>query len=132
MFADKKWLNARDDRFPNFENNHDRMLHTFLERNRKIQIPLKTMYGQSFAISRHYVDPNRLAFLGKMIPDCTAIGGKKDIMIDSSCTLHLAQHMGCKAVIFEEKGHIILQEAEMETIREIEQTIQAGEDRWSL
>ncbi len=92
---------------------------------------LKPLMGQSLAIRTHHVSSERLKKLGQEVPDIAIVAGQDDKMIDPQCSVHLGKHLAVPAHILEGKGHIIILEAELDTIRHMEAVINAGEARWA-
>jgi pimeloyl-ACP methyl ester carboxylesterase len=133
MFSDEVWLREKDLRFPQFVCNRDRIFSVLWNRSQKApRAGIKAMLGQAAAIRYHFISPDELKSIGENIPNIVAIAGKQDKMIDYRCTEHLGKHLGehCKTVVFETKGHVILLEAEFETIKLLKENWTKGEEMY--
>ncbi|KAJ3301606.1 hypothetical protein HDV03_000643 [Kappamyces sp. JEL0829] len=140
-FSDEEWLDApADEGWSDFATNRERIYAQLKFRLDKSKPSgLKTLVGQGLAVRTHNVTPERLAVIKKEIPDIIALAGEEDKMIDPSCTeylgkqwpLTLAKHLDCPYLVFKGKGHIILLEAEKETLTALAGLFKAGEARWS-
>ncbi|KAJ3259117.1 hypothetical protein HK103_003004 [Boothiomyces macroporosus] len=132
LFSDEDWLNANDARYPEYKTNRERVFATLKYRMQRTRAPgIYTFLGQGLAVKTHYVSKERLNAIGKEIPDCVAIAGTKDVMIDPACTKELGDHLNCKTVFLEDKGHVIISEADLETCKELEENFTNAEKRWA-
>ena len=123
LFNDEDWLNAFDERYPDHKDNRTR-LYDFLM-SRRTESPDRTygVLGQLTAIMTHRMTPERLAMIGKNIPQILCIVGNRDKMIDPKNTDYLVEHLGCRKVVLENKGHSLIHEAELEIIPIIEEML---------
>ncbi len=130
-FSDSEWLSSPDPRYPQYPTNKDRIVAEMIFRaERTTQPRFKTLFGQAMAVKTHHVSSSRLKQLGMDIPDVVAMTGVEDKIMDPKCTLDLGKHIGCRAVLFEKKGHMIVSEAEFETLLELEHNFYSAEMRW--
>ena len=131
MFSDEIWLEQSDDRYPQFGSNRERVFDILWTRSEKApKAGFRAMLGQGGAIRNHLITTEELNAIGLNMPNIVAIAGKEDKMIDYRCTEHLGKYLGdhCKTVVFETKGHVILLEAERETMELLGENWNAGED----
>jgi pimeloyl-ACP methyl ester carboxylesterase len=121
LFSDETWLDAYDPKYPDCRDNRERMYKVLEHRLRVVPKPsFKTLFGQGLAVKTHNVKPQDLQTIGKTIGRVLVLTGLKDMMIDSSCSLELAKHIGAKLVTLENRGHGLPLESEVEIIKELE------------
>ncbi|KAJ3270015.1 hypothetical protein HDV01_000726 [Terramyces sp. JEL0728] len=132
LFSDEDWLDGKDPRYPEYKSNRERVFETLKYRMQRTRAPgIYTFLGQGLAVKTHYVSKERLNHIGKEIPDCVAITGTNDVMIDPACTRELGDYLDCRTVFLEGKGHVIVSEADLETCKELELNFVSGEQRWA-
>ncbi|KAI8905225.1 Alpha/Beta hydrolase protein [Gorgonomyces haynaldii] len=121
-FSDEEWLNKKDDRYPEFDSNRDRMRKLFVERMEKNpnKSPLKSIIGQGLGVQWHSMSDDKLQVIRQKIPKITCVTGTADRMIHPNCTKHLGEKLQCKTVFLEGRGHGLPHESEQEVIQEFE------------
>ncbi|KAJ3331682.1 hypothetical protein HDU91_003281, partial [Kappamyces sp. JEL0680] len=68
-FSDAEWLDAADDRYPEFSTNRERMIATFSHRiENSPRSGLKPLIGQGMAVKTHNMTADRLQTIAASIP----------------------------------------------------------------
>jgi pimeloyl-ACP methyl ester carboxylesterase len=121
LFSDEAWLDSYNPKYPDCRDNRERMYKILEHRLRVVPKPsFKTFFGQGLAVKTHNVKPQELEIIGKKIGHVLVLTGMKDMMIEPSCSLELAKHIGAKLVTLESRGHGLPLESEEEVIKELE------------
>ncbi|KAI8915641.1 Alpha/Beta hydrolase protein [Gorgonomyces haynaldii] len=115
MFSDQEWLEKFDTRYPEFPNNHDRMISDMFENKETMQAAL----GQLSAVLAHRLSQKQLEHIRERVPHIVCMTGENDLTLSPLGTEMLAMHLACKSVILPGKGHGIHEESEQEVVSEI-------------
>lgn len=136
LFVDEEWLNSK---LPDGRTNRESIFSVMLNRVTKAPPPpFSGQVGQIAACLTHNCSFASLAKISQNLPDILVITGDTDKLIDPKCSEELYRELSVngerknvRKVVFRNKGHALMVEAEDEYFREFEATMDAGNLHWN-
>jgi pimeloyl-ACP methyl ester carboxylesterase len=109
IYSDVEYLGRKDERFPSFVTNYDRLLATGVQNFTKPE--LGTVFGLVTAALSHNLTEQKCNIIKNL--NVVLVHGQADKMINSRCSAMLAERIpGSKFIELPGKGHGIAEEAE--------------------